>query len=45
MMILEGSKWEKKYAETKALPNPDDYKTADERELFRVLRDTIPGNP
>lgn len=45
MMILEGKKWEIAYETDKSLPDPSKYATEDERELFAVLRDTIPGNP
>lgn len=45
MMIIEGKKWEEKYEATKALPNPEDYESADEKALFTILRDNIPTKP
>ena len=45
MMILEGAKWEKVYEETKELPDPEKYSTEDERNLYTVLKRTIPEDP
>jgi len=42
MMILEGAKWEKIYEETKELPDPEMYSTEDEKNLYIVLKRTIP---
>ena len=42
MMILEGAKWEKVYEETKELPDPARYNTEDEKNLYAVLKRTIP---
>jgi len=45
MMILEGSKWEKAYAERKELPDPSKCESEDETVLMEILRETIPENP
>lgn len=45
MMILEGAKWEKIYEETKELPDPSSYSTEDEKNLYGILKRTIPEFP
>ncbi|KAL4448785.1 hypothetical protein ABPG74_012874 [Tetrahymena malaccensis] len=45
MMILEGAKWEKIYEERKELPDPARYETEDEKNLYAVLKRTIPEDP
>lgn len=45
MMILEGAKWEKIYEERQELPDPARYETEDEKNLYAVLKRTIPEDP
>jgi adenosylhomocysteinase len=45
IMLLEGMKWEKQYAEDKTLPDPASYKYDDEIALYSCLREVIPTDP
>jgi len=45
MMVLLGAEWEKKYEDSKALPNPKDFETEDEIALMKFLAKVIPEDP
>jgi len=45
LLIHEGVKWEKLYAEKKALPNPDEYDNGEFKIIMGLLKDCIPKNP
>jgi adenosylhomocysteinase len=44
MMLIEGLKCERKYEKTKELPNPDNFKSADEKALMALIAREIPKN-
>jgi len=45
LLIHEGVEWEKKFAETGELPNPDSTDNLEMKEVYKVLAKTIKENP
>jgi adenosylhomocysteinase len=45
MMLMEGMKWEKKYKETKQLPDPESVTGDDEKALYAFFKEYIPQDP
>merc|ERR1719219_3078340 len=45
LLIHEGVAWEKKYEETKELPDPASTDNPEMKEVFKILRQTIQSNP
>jgi adenosylhomocysteinase len=45
MMLMDGMKWEKKYVETKQLPDPESVTGDDERALYAFFKEVIPQDP
>jgi adenosylhomocysteinase len=42
---MEGMKWEKKYTETKQLPDPELITGDDEKALYKFFKEVIPQDP
>jgi len=45
LLIHEGVAWEKKYEETKVLPDPASTDNPEMKEVYKILRSTIQSNP
>lgn len=45
LMLIEGMKWEKRYQESKILPDPTNVDADDEKALYEFFREHIPENP